>query len=300
MRFLEIQLTPPFDAALSMRVWTRHPLEQIDTVEDGIYSRLFMRPWGPVLLSWEPKGTIDKPSLELSWSDNFNQEEDLSWAMELTRWIFSETAPIQQFYAHVKKSDPTLYKLTQQLRGLRPPQSPSLFEIMIFAIVGQQVNLNFAYKNKASLEDAYAQKIDIHGRQWVLGLRPEDFQNATVEEMREMQISNNKARAILELAETLSRLPLDRDTLSGLSAAEIAENLTILRGIGPWTAQYALMRALGEIDALPVSDAGLRAAMMKVYDLDERPSTTYIEEFAERWRPYRSLAVFYLWSSLSM
>jgi DNA-3-methyladenine glycosylase II len=68
-----------------------------------------------------------------------------------------------------------------------------------------------------------------------------------------------------------------------------------VRGIGPWTAEMFLIFSLGRQDVLPVIDLGLRAGVQKQYELDELPSKAVLTELAEPWRPYRSVATWYIW-----
>lgn len=298
MKSISMQLTPPFNPELSLAFWMRHPLERVDIVKDGVYRRLFIRPAGPVLLQVSFTGTVDEPSCEIELQGKYTPE-DWSWAMELCRWILNDTVPLGDFYQHVSKTDPALAKVTRELKGLRPTLSPTLFETLVFAIVGQQVNLNFAYICKAALEDAYAVKTTFNGRQWMAGLTPDNFAKVDTGNLRAMKISRNKAAAILELAEVFRTVPIDHDTLSGMNQTEIIDSLTALKGIGRWTAEYALLRALGATDVLPAGDAGLRNAIHRLYGHEEKPAEDEIRRIGEKWSPYRALATFYLWTWLS-
>lgn len=295
---IELQLTPPFDPELSLAFWMRHPLERVDVVSDGIYRRLFIRPAGPVLLQVSFNGSVDEPSCNIELQGE-HTPDDWDWAMELCRWILNDGILLEDFYKQMHKADPALAKVTHELKGLRPTLSPTLFETLVFAIVGQQVNLNFAYICRAALEDAYAEKATFDGVQWTACLTPEDFVKADVESLRAMKISRNKAVAILELAEVFRTSPLDRNTLAGMDQDEIIDSLTALRGIGRWTAEYALLRAFGAADVLPAGDAGLRNAIHKLYEREEKPQEEEIRRIGEKWRPYRALATFYLWTWLS-
>ena len=298
MNRIEISLTPPFDMLLSTRIWSRSALEQVDIVENGNYKRAFIRGGRPVLFELHPKGDVDNPSVEMVLNGDIDPE-DLAWGMEQARWILNDFAPIKRFYKHAANVDSRLVLLTERFRGLRPLLSPSVFEILVFAIVGQQVNLNFAYQCKTALENRYAGYVEIDGHRWCTGLEPRDFDTASVQEMRELKISRNKALAIIELARAFQMVPIDRTTLSGMSATEIADSLIALRGIGPWTAEYTLIRGLGSVDAFPSGDAGLKNAIKRHYELDHPLDESKIKTFGEKWKPYRSLATWYLWTSLA-
>ena len=88
------------------------------------------------------------------------------------------------------------------------------------------------------------------------------------------------------------------ESLPGLEDAAVIEHLTQEKGIGVWTAHMFLMFALRRPDVLPVGDLGIRAGMKKAYGLAELPKPAEMEELAAQWRPYRSIACWYLWRSL--
>jgi len=294
MTSFTLQLNGPLDADLSLHFWRRATQEEIDIVEGNTYSRLFIIENRPVLLQINLDGTTDKPRAVIGLEGE-RTESLLGWAMETARWILNDDAPLQKFYAHIAEHAPLIAPLCTALRGLRPLRSPSVFDTMVFAIVGQQVNVSFAYSCKQALEHRYASSATINGRTWTAGLEPTDLAEATIEDLREMKISRSKARTILELAEAFSRLPLERQLLGVLSAEEIEDSLTQLWGIGPWTARYTLMRALGALDVLPIGDSGLRNAVQKIYELEEKPDADSIISIAKAWRPYRGLTTYYLW-----
>jgi DNA-3-methyladenine glycosylase II len=88
------------------------------------------------------------------------------------------------------------------------------------------------------------------------------------------------------------------DELRALSDTEVIEKLTVVKGIGVWTAHMFLIFALRRPDVLPTGDLGIRAAIRKAYGLAELPKPAEIENLAERWRPYCTVASWYLWRSL--
>jgi DNA-3-methyladenine glycosylase II len=115
--------------------------------------------------------------------------------------------------------------------------------------------------------------------------------------LRPLGLSAAKAQAILDLAARArdGRLPLDR--LAQLSDEEIAAGLTAVRGIGVWTAEMFLIFGVGRLDVLPVGDLGLRAGVQERYGLEGLPGALRLREIAEPWRPYRSIATWYVWRS---
>jgi DNA-3-methyladenine glycosylase II len=105
-------------------------------------------------------------------------------------------------------------------------------------------------------------------------------------------------RYLRDLAEHVEDGELDLEALPELPDEQVFEQLTAIKGLGPWTVDMFLMFHLGRPDILPVGDLGIRRAVQVGYGLDELPKPKELEEIAERWRPYRTLACLYLWTSL--
>ena len=127
--------------------------------------------------------------------------------------------------------------------------------------------------------------------------RPEQMLQASDAELRAFGLSRQKAGYLRDLAaHTRDGLPLGR--LSRLSDERVIEELTVVKGIGRWTAEMYLMFRLGRGDVLPVDDLGIRSAMRRAYGMRALPKKERMRRIAEAWRPYRSVACFYLWRSL--
>jgi DNA-3-methyladenine glycosylase II len=121
------------------------------------------------------------------------------------------------------------------------------------------------------------------------------------ETLRGAGVSGAKARALKDLAgKGVARQLPSVDRLAAMDDEAIVEALTIVRGIGPWTAQMLLMFRLGRPDVLPVSDYGIRAGLQLVHGLDELPDARELTARAEAWRPFRTLACLYLWRALDV
>jgi 3-methyladenine DNA glycosylase/8-oxoguanine DNA glycosylase len=117
--------------------------------------------------------------------------------------------------------------------------------------------------------------------------------------LRGAGLSRAKAAAIKDLSEKmLAEMVPSRAQLMLMSEDEIIERLILIRGIGKWTIQMLLMFQLGKLDVLPSTDLGVRKAFGKLYGKEELPDWKTLEAYGERWRPYRSIASWYLWRSL--
>jgi AraC family transcriptional regulator of adaptative response / DNA-3-methyladenine glycosylase II len=194
--------------------------------------------------------------------------------------------------------DPTSFEsahpdLARGREGLRVLLTLDPFEALVWAILGQQVNLAFAYALRRDL-------IRLVGVPAAEGLiaHPDAVRIAAlgVADLLALRFSRRKAEYLLHAAAEVAagRLRLEDPA----TATEAARNLLALRGCGPWTAQYVLMRGLGFRDGVPVGDAGLTLALQRWFGLDSRPDGPATHRLMAPFAPHRSLATFHLWASL--
>ena len=113
--------------------------------------------------------------------------------------------------------------------------------------------------------------------------------------IRACGLSRQKTAYILDLARHFHGGEIPTRRLSRMTDDEVIESLVRVRGIGQWTAEMFLMFVLNRPDVLPVDDLGLREAVREVYSLPKRPTAAEVTAIAEAWRPYRSIATWYLW-----
>ncbi|ASG23152.1 DNA-3-methyladenine glycosylase family protein [Nitrospirillum viridazoti] len=197
--------------------------------------------------------------------------------------------------------DATTARLVGRRRGYRPPLAATVFEALAWAIIGQQINLTFA-------ADLRRQLILLAGRPHPSGMiaHPEAAAVAALdpELLTARRFSRSKARYLIDAAQAAVDGRLDLAALErldtdpvGEAAAEAA--LLALRGIGPWTTNYVLMRGCGLPDRVPVGDAGLAAALQRFHAMDRRPTAEEQAALMRPHAPWRSLATAHLWASLA-
>ena len=162
-----------------------------------------------------------------------------------------------------------------------------LFGALLFQIVGQQLSVAATRRTLARIEARFGGRLPSPAD--VLGTDPAQFRDAG--------LSWRKISTLHELAERLSDGRLDPEVLATLADDELIAELTEIPGIGPWTAQGALIIALGREDVVLPGDLALRKAVRTVYRLGHLPTEDEVLAIAENWRPYRSLATAYLFSA---
>ena len=127
---------------------------------------------------------------------------------------------------------------------------------------------------------------------------PPQLLNLPDETLRGAGLSGNKVMALRDLARHFVEEKIAHDKFAKMDDEAIIAALLPIRGIGRWTAEMFLIFSLGRPDVLAVDDWGLRMAAKRLYELDEPPKAAEFREFGEKWRPFRSVASWYLWRSL--
>ena len=112
-------------------------------------------------------------------------------------------------------------------------------------------------------------------------------------------LSSNKVRYLKDLSTKVEQGKINLELLSTMSDEEVIAELTLVKGIGRWTAEMFLIFCLGRSDILPVTDLGIRKAVHKSYSLPELPKSAELLAISQPWRPHRTVASWYLWKSLS-
>lgn len=187
-------------------------------------------------------------------------------------------------------------RLLPEGRVLRIPQTVTVWDGIVWAILGQQVNVPFAAKLRSRL--ARLAGAQVAPDLWSVP-SPEAVARLTVEDLSPHQFSARKAEYLIGLAGEVVGGRLDLPRLVAGPATRTERDLLSQRGIGPWAANYILMRACGFMDATPIGDTGLTSALQRRFGGD-RPDETLTKELMKRYAPYRSLATYHLWQSLRL
>jgi len=159
---------------------------------------------------------------------------------------------------------------------------------LLRSIVGQQLSTKAARTIYGRLAGLYGDRAP----------SPQELVATDPERLREAGLSRAKASYLRSLAEHVLAGELELERLTELPDDEVSAQLTAVKGLGQWTADMFLIFHLGRPDVLPVGDLGVRRAVQIAYALDALPKPAELAQIAEPWRPHRSLASLYLWSSL--
>jgi len=194
---------------------------------------------------------------------------------------------MQKAIHHLRRSDPVLAGIIDRVGDYRIEFRDPDFETLVKSIVYQQLSGRVANVIFGRLARAAGRKITPEN---ILKLRPA--------RMRAVGLSGQKTEYIRDLARHTRDGRVRFEELPELPDEEVMARLTAVKGIGVWTVHMFLIFALRRHDVLPTGDLGIRNAIRKAYGLEALPLPGEIESMAERWRPFCTVASWYLWRSL--
>lgn len=197
--------------------------------------------------------------------------------------------------AHLKAADPALAAIIDTVGPFRMElkQSRSLFGALAEAIVYQQLSNKAAATIYGRVEALYPDAPD--------GFTPRHILKTPDEALRGCGLSRAKVLAVQDLARRVEEGELPTlDVAQDIPDSELIERLVTVRGIGRWSAEMFLMFRLGRPDVLPLDDYSLRKAYAKAFRKRVLPSPKELEKAGQKWRPYRTVASWYLWRVLDL
>jgi len=294
-------LTPsaPYDFDLTASYATyfqkRHAA---DSYIDGVFRRLLEIGGSPCLVELSSLGTIGSPELGLMVKGTDLDDRIISEARRQAIRLLGIDQDPKPFY-RMAGEETFLGPLVQRLKGLHIPQTCSVWEGLALAILGQQISSHVARSLRRSLVDTYGSSVTDHGYTHHAFPRPGAIVEAGVKGLQGIKISQNKATYIVDIAGRIASESLELENLQALSDKEIIDFLTAIRGVGPWTANWLLIRAFGRPDGFPVEDLALRRTLNDLLIKETTPLTpAHALEISKRWSPFRSYVTTYLFAAL--
>ncbi|MBD2847923.1 DNA-3-methyladenine glycosylase 2 family protein [Paenibacillus sp. IB182496] len=291
---LQLPVPDLFDYRQLVERLMRAASEIVHQVEnDRIYKCI---PWNDedVLLELSDGG--DCLRIWLPTQTNPPNEELLAHIADYVKeWLDLDTN-LTPFYALAAR-DPLLAEAANRFRGLWLIGIPDLYEALSWGILGQQINLSFAYTLKRRLVQRYGSAVHYQARTYWRFPDASRIAAVAPSELQELQISGRKAEYLIDIASRIAAGTLSKEGLRAAGDAA-ADELVALRGIGPWTAQYVLMHCLRRRNAFPVADVGLHQAIRQAAGLQRKPTPAEVSELGRGWSGWEAYAVYYLWRLL--
>ena len=272
--------------------------ELVNSYADGAYRRVVETAAGALVLLEARSGEEGRGGpIRLQMTAEGRMSKSIQSAgLDAIRHILAFDLDLKPFYGMARR-DADLAPIARKFRGLRPVRYPSAFEALVTAITAQQVNLTFAGTIRGRMVKRWGGKLRVGGRTRYAFPRPERLARARVSTLRAMQFSERKAEYVIGVARAALEGRLDESELRDLPVEEAVARLAGIRGVGRWTAEQTLFRALGRVEVFPGGDLGVRKVVARYCFGEERVDEERARGRADAWHPWASLATTYLFAA---
>ncbi len=288
-----IETLPEFSFKECLHFLKRSPKELLHRVEDEAVYKLIKQTNEKVLFKVSSAGK----NLNVEFPIAEPAEEDKNKIKQYIIEWFDLDKDLKPFYA-LAAGDPYLSKLAQKHFGYRIVGQPDLYESLIWAVLGQQINLSFAYTLKSQFVKEFGKKLFFEEKEYYLFPEPSVVAQLSMNDLLKIQFSKQKSRYTIGISEAFVNGEISKEKLADISIDKAREKLMKIKGIGNWTANYALMKTFRYADAFPLEDAGLSNALKILMKLDRKPTLDEIRQVFMKYKGWEAYATLYLWRIL--
>jgi DNA-3-methyladenine glycosylase II len=282
---------PPYDFAKTLRIARYHTV--LDVVQDGVYWRALRLGEASLLLRVVSAGTVEQPLLQVYAplvQGNITKQQALTTAAYLLG-IDSDPNP---FYA-LAQTDALLWQSVLPLWGARHVRAATLFEALLTTIIEQQIALTLAQRAERWLAEWGGNFIDFHGQRFYMFPRPEQIGAASLSDLAPLKITGRRVQTMIDLAQKQASGDIDLETYLHLPPAEAHHKLVQLKGVGTWTAAWALMRTQSFYHYMGSGDVALRAAVNgRFFNQPGRADPETVDALFARYGEFAGAAAFHV------
>lgn len=290
----QLEPVPPFRLDLTVWVLRRRPDNIVDRWDGRTYRRvLAAEDHEPFEIAVSQSGPSGVPRLQVSISGQTPNEEIKEMALSAVGRLLGFGLDLGKFYLLADSND-DLRPLADRFCGFKPPRFPTPFEALVNAIACQQLSLTVGIRLLNRLAEAYGPAVTLEDGTFRAFPRPQDLANVSVEELREMGFSYQKARYITELARSITSKQLNLEEIEPLDDRKAVDRLRSLKGVGRWTAEYFLFRGLGRTHIFPGDDVGARNNLQRWLNLPGAINYDKVHKALRAWDSYGGLIYFHL------
>lgn len=243
--------------------------------------------------------TDSDQQIEVTLLAGEESQQTLGSATEFVSHWFDLGRNLKPFYKLLDRHEP-FSGMSDRFYGLRLMGIPDLFEALCWCVIGQQINLTFAYRLKRRLVETYGTFITYEGDRYYYFPEPEVLARLKIEDLKKLQLSRQKAEYLIGIARLFKTGDLTKQQLLGMeSGSQVLSRLTQIRGVGQWTANYVAMKSLKQMNCITYGDTGLQSAVSSILGLDRKPSRKEIDALFGPFAGWESYLVIYCWRMLS-
>jgi DNA-3-methyladenine glycosylase II len=290
-----IKIPAEFSFTQCLKFLSRSPREPCHTVIGNKLYKLVKFQDVPVLLRIE---CLDQNTLRIAFLPSRLKKSIRAMIANYVWDWFDLQTDLKPFYRMARK-DSILKQVAAAYFGLRILIIHDLFEAICWGIIGQHINLQFAYTLKNRFVASFGEKFSFDKESYYLFPSAKTIARLSVAELRDLQFTEKKSQYIIESAAVITNGDLTKKSLlNQKNFAGARKTLMELRGVGKWTAEYVTLRCLRDPAALPADDVGLQNALKYQLGLNHKPTADEIIQVSKGWKNWQAYATFYLWHSL--
>ncbi|MFM9838690.1 MAG: DNA-3-methyladenine glycosylase family protein [Cyclobacteriaceae bacterium] len=293
MKSFKIALPQQFSFDLTLSFLLRSPRELLHQVEDRFIYKALRVGQNELVLRIQHEG--DHLLIKILNNEISNSEKEIITDY-IREWFDLET-DLTPFYAMASK-DELLSPLVKKYEGYRIVGQPDLFESLVWAVLGQQINLAFAYTLKQRFVEQFGSRVLCQGKPYFLFPSPETTAHLNDEKLLPLQFSRQKSKYVVLIAQAFASGEVSKEKLKDLPLQEAKEQLMKIKGVGNWTANYALMKTFRYPDAFPLEDAGVHNAIKNLKKMKAKPTIEQVKRIFKKYKGWEAYATLYLWKSL--
>lgn len=286
-------LTPVSPFRLDFTVWAlrRRSDNAVDHWDGETYRRVLPLWRGATTVAVRQTRPPERPGIEVCVTGPDATTLSKEAVIAALERLLGLRIDLSKFYRFAG-SNSRLKQLSAKFRGVKPPRFLTVFEALVNAIACQQVTLTLGIQLLNKVAAHYALSSD-DGTMHAFP-RPEDLADRRPDDFRHLGFSRQKGRAIISLARSTALGQCDLEALADEEDGVAVERLQSLRGIGRWSAEYALLRGLGRTHIFPGDDVGARNRLQRLLRLEEKLDYASVARRLHRWRPYAGLVYFHM------
>lgn len=249
----QVSVRPPYRLDLTVDALRRLAANVVDVAtEDGVYRRALRDERGTNLLEVRQSS---KQALDVRIAGARAQR----WLPAVERMLGTQVR-LDEWYRRVRPY-PWLAFLARELRGLRPPRYPSLWEALAHSIVFQQISIHAAASIMRRLIETAGEAVEHAGAEYYPFVQPHELLGCGDAKLRAAGLSANKIAHLRSAAEAVASGAIADAEIEALPSAAASERLCAIRGIGPWSAAVVLLRGFGRLDVFPMKDSGVARSL---------------------------------------
>ncbi len=283
-----ISPVPPFRLDLTCWALRRSRENSIDAWDGSSYSRLFTMDNTIAEVTAGQSGPPGKPALKVNVSGPEGILKLKRRIESRIRMMFGTDIDLTGFYK-IAAHDSRLKKIAAEFAGLKPPRFASLFEAVVNGICFQQLSLA---AGTALLNRVASFGSEHEGRRAFP--QPADLAALKTGQLKTLGFSTNKSVALVALSRAITGEGLDLDSLASRPDEEVMETLDAIRGVGPWTAQYVMLRGMGRLSVFPGKDVGASRNLNRYFGFSAPLDFAGVQNFLSRFHPYEGMIYFHL------